>query len=207
MTRHSVSTRVIAQMGSIALLLHSSSNYHFPVNGFLGLSSRPHQHHQHPVGTTVRASFAPRTNPISSVPSLPSSTRLNMAADDFNEKKYTESAWACMATLPSAADYYQATTIEGPLLLDVILNPSKFNAGENADSAKRVAEKVLGKVGVDLKGLRQELDVWMGKQAKVVTGNEGGADVQKSMGRRFARVLEKARGLMGTLGVSLLLFV
>jgi hypothetical protein len=54
------------------------------------------------------------------------STLLRMAADDFNESKYTEAAWSAIATLTKAADYYEASTIEAPILVDILLNPQKL---------------------------------------------------------------------------------
>jgi len=124
-----------------------------------------------------------------------------MAADDFNESKYTESAWACIASLTKAADYYSNNTVDSPMLLDVLLNPSKHNAGEDAESAKRAAEKVLIKSDVDVNKLRQELENHMSKQPKL----SGGSDQQKVMGRNMVKVLEFARDTKQLLGVSFLL--
>ena len=119
-----------------------------------------------------------------------------MAADAFNESKYTEAAWSSIATLTKAADYYEASTIEAPILLDVLLNPSKHNAGENAESAKRVVDKVLSKAGVDTKELRSELEKYLAKQPKIKDSN------QKSMGRILARVLDAGNDAKGVLGDS-----
>ncbi len=122
-----------------------------------------------------------------------------MSADDFNEGKYTESAWACMASLTKAADYYTATTIEAPILLEIMLNPSKHNAGEDAESAKRTVEKILVKADVDVNQIKSELEMFMSKQPKV-TGN---LDAQKVLGRSMMKVLEKSRSAQGLLGVSM----
>ena len=121
-----------------------------------------------------------------------------MSADDFNEGKYTESAWACIASLTKAADYYSSTTVDSPMLLDIMLNPTKHNAGEDAESAKRVVEKVLMKADVNVNMLRQELEIYMSKQPKI----SGNMDAQKVMGRTMMKVLEKARDTKGLLGVS-----
>jgi ATP-dependent Clp protease ATP-binding subunit ClpB len=121
-----------------------------------------------------------------------------MATDDFQEQKYTESAWACMASLTKAAEYYGTTTVDSPLLLDMLLNPTKHGAGENAESAKRAVEKVLMKAGVDNNKLRQELDMFMSKQPRM-SGNE---DQQKTMGRNLVRVLEFSRNAKTLLGDS-----
>jgi hypothetical protein len=90
-----------------------------------------------------------------------------MAAKDFNEATYTQSAWACIAALTKLADYYSVTTVDAPMLLDVLLNPTKHNAGADADAAKRVVEKALAKADVDVNTLRMELERYMGKQPKL----------------------------------------
>jgi len=128
-----------------------------------------------------------------------STTSLSMAgSDDFNESKYTEGAWGCIAALPGAAEYYSSTTIEAVMVLDIMLNPTKFSAGENAEAAKKVVEKVLLKAEVDLQTLRQEIEVHMGKQPKV-TGDVTG---QKTMSRNFAKVLSRAKEIQTLLGDS-----
>lgn len=121
-----------------------------------------------------------------------------MSSDDFNEGKYTESAWACIASLTKVADYYTATTIESPMLLDVLFNPSKHNAGDDAESAKRIVEKVFLKADVDFTLIKQELEVFMSNQPKV-TGN---MDAQKVLGRSCMKVLERARDIKSLLGDS-----
>ena len=125
-------------------------------------------------------------------------TSLHMAGDDFNESKYTESAWACIASLTKAADYYSSNTVDSPMLLDVLLNPNKHNAGDDAESAKRAAEKVLTKSDVDVNKLRQELENHMSKQPKL----SGSSDQQKVMGRNMVKVLEFARESKQLLGDS-----
>ena len=135
--------------------------------------------------------------------SSPSSTKLQMASDDFNESTYTESAWSCIASLTKAADYYSTTTIDSQLLLDVMLNPSKHNAGDDALSAKKAAEKVFLKADVDVSTVKQELEMYMSKQAKIA----GSMDGQKTLGRSMAKVLERARDNMSLLGVSIFLLI
>eukprot|EP00551_Chaetoceros_affinis_P008196 CAMPEP_0203662994 /NCGR_PEP_ID=MMETSP0090-20130426/765_1 /ASSEMBLY_ACC=CAM_ASM_001088 /TAXON_ID=426623 /ORGANISM="Chaetoceros affinis, Strain CCMP159" /LENGTH=995 /DNA_ID=CAMNT_0050525853 /DNA_START=437 /DNA_END=3427 /DNA_ORIENTATION=- len=125
-------------------------------------------------------------------------TALQMSSDDFNEGKYTESAWACMASLTKAADYYSATTVDSPMLLDVMLNPSKHSAGDDAESAKRTLEKVLLKADVDVGRLRQELESYNSKQPKL----SGSNNAQKMMGRTMVKVLEKAKDIKTLLGDS-----
>jgi ATP-dependent Clp protease ATP-binding subunit ClpB len=123
-----------------------------------------------------------------------------MASDDFNESKYTEAAWSTIATLTKAADYYEASTIEAPILLDILLNPQKHNAGDDAEAAKRVVEKILQSAGANLKDLRSELEKYFAKQPKI-----GGA-AQKMMGRSLQKVLETARETKSILGVSFTAF-
>ena len=67
-------------------------------------------------------------------------TLLHMAAEDFNESKYTESAWSAISALSKAADYYEVQTIEAPLLLDIMLNPVKHGAGEDAEAGNKEEE-------------------------------------------------------------------
>lgn len=121
-----------------------------------------------------------------------------MSADDFSEAAYTEGAWGCIAALPKVADYYEATTVEAPMLLDVLLNPSKHSAGDNAEAAKVVIDKVLTKAGINGKELRQQLENFMAKQPKI----SGGMNQQKTMGRSLQQVLESARSSKIVLNVS-----
>lgn len=123
-------------------------------------------------------------------------TSLRMAQQEFDESKYTEAAWSAIATLTKAADFYEASNVEAPLLLDVLLNPSKHNAGDDAESAKRVTEKVFQKAGVNIKLLRSELEKYLAKQPKV------SENAQKVMGRNLQKVLEYARDSKNVLGVS-----
>lgn len=128
-----------------------------------------------------------------------STTSLRMSSDDFNEQKYTEAAWATVAALTKAADFYQTSTVESPILLDLILNPSKHKAGDDAESARKAVEKVLKDVKCDVKALRQELETHLAQQPKMQgdTSNQ-----QKTMGYSLPKVLEAARSAMSTLGDS-----
>lgn len=123
-------------------------------------------------------------------------TSLKMAAEDFTESKYTEAAWSLIASLTKVAEYYQATSVEAPLLMDLMLNPTKHNAGENAESAKKVVEKALTKAGVNMSEFRSALETHMSKQAKISTSNS------KVMGSSLQKVLETARVGQSILGVS-----
>jgi hypothetical protein len=125
------------------------------------------------------------------------SVSLRMSSDDFNESKYTEAAWSTLATLTKAADYYEASTIEAPILVDVLFNPAKHNAGDNAESAKRVAERILQSSGASVKELRSELEKFLAKQPKI------SSSAQKMSGRTLQKVLESARENQKILGVCL----
>ena len=127
-----------------------------------------------------------------------SSTRLSMSADDFSESKYTEAAWSAIASLTKAADKYQATNVEAPLLLDLLLNPSKHGSDDNGDAARRVVETALKKAGVDLKKFRSDLETYLEKQPKL----QSGSGQQPVMGRTLQRVLEAARESKSVLSVS-----
>lgn len=122
-------------------------------------------------------------------------TALKMAAEDFDQSKYTDAAWSSVAAMTKVADFYQASTIEAPLMFDVMLNPSKHNAGDDAEAAKRVVEKVLSKAGVNVKELRSELESFLSKQARVADNSS------KTMGRTLQKVLETARVSKSILGV------
>lgn len=128
-----------------------------------------------------------------------STTSLRMSSDDFNEQKYTEAGWAAVAALTKGADFYQTSTVESPILLDLLLNPSKHKAGDDAESARKAVEKVLKEVKCDVKALRQELDTHLAQQPKIQgdTSNQ-----QKTMGYSLPKVLEAARSAMSTLGDS-----
>jgi hypothetical protein len=173
----------------VALITQSSSS---PIPSMKKYSTRSisnHALHLPTFDNTIRRHHVPSRYP---------STSLKMAAEDFNESKYTESAWACIASLTKVADYYSSSTIDSPMLMDVLLNPSKHNAGDDAESAKRAVEKALLKSDIDVKVVRQELETYMSKQPKL-TGSS--SDQQKVMGRNMVRVLEAARDTKQLLGV------
>jgi hypothetical protein len=158
------------------------------------------------VSQKTRQAFT--TSTIGSVPSSGSfvkkqsrsgaspATLLRMAADDFNEGKYTEAAWSSISSLTKVADFYSASSVEAPFLLDVMLNPNKHGAGENAEAARRVCEKTLAKAGVDISNIRSELEKYLAKQPRISD------NASKSMGRSLQKVLETARGGKEILGDS-----
>ena len=120
-----------------------------------------------------------------------------MASPDWDQMKYTEAAWGAVSSLTKVAEYYQSSAVEAPLLLDVLLNPSKHNAGDDAESAQKVVQKVLEQAGVSVKELRSGLETHLSKQAKMSSGT------QNIMGRDLPKVLENARTIQSVLGVSI----
>jgi ATP-dependent Clp protease ATP-binding subunit ClpB len=124
------------------------------------------------------------------VVSSKTSSSLYMSAEDFLETSYTEAAWAAVAKLPTVADYYASLSVEAPMLLDVLLNPSKHSAGNDAEAAKTTIERVFAKAGINGNELRQQLENYMAKQPKITSST---TEQQKTMGRSLQRVLEAAR--------------
>lgn len=133
------------------------------------------------------------------VPSRGRTSALKMSADDFSQDKYTEAAWSAVALLTKAAEYYQASQVEAPLLLDILLNPGKHGASEAAESAQRVTKRVLEQAGVDVGELRRDLENHLAKQPKVQGSTSG---QQKVMGRDLPKVLEASRQVQSMLGDS-----
>ena len=174
----------------VAFVPSSSSSSSMPLVRDHRVSNSVHSSPRRPFLVSHDRSSSQRTGSSSS-----SSTSLQMAAEDFNESKYTEAAWSSIAALTKVADYYRASTVEAPLLLDVMLNPSKHSAGENAQAAQKVVEKALAKAGVDVQELRMELEKYLGKQARVTDNS------QKVMGRTLQKVLDTARVGQSVLGV------
>jgi len=165
----------------------------------------PH-HARSPVSTTgSTSSWFPKPVPVQQPQQVnplgrPSSWALHMAADDFSESKYTEAAWSAIASLTKAADFYSATNVESPLLLDVLINPSKHNTGnDNADAARRVVETALKRAGVDMKRFRDDLEAYLAKQPKV-SGTSSSS--QPTMGRTLQKVLDNAREAKSVLNDS-----
>jgi ATP-dependent Clp protease ATP-binding subunit ClpB len=124
-------------------------------------------------------------------------TTLKMAQDDFNESKYTEAAWSTIAALTKAADFYEAQSVDAPLLLDIMLNPTRHQAGDDAESARRAVEKILNKAGANVGQLKSDLDAHLAKQPRI-----SGSSSQKTMSRSLQQVLDAAKIAKGGLGDS-----
>jgi hypothetical protein len=137
--------------------------------------------------------------------SRPSRARTSlMAEQDFDQMKYTEAAWSTIASLTDAADYYEVTMLEAPLLLDIMLNPAKHGgaANEKAMAAKSVVEKALAQANVNSKQLRSSLETYLSSQPRVT-----GTSNQKTMNPSLAKVLQSAREGKAALLVSFLCVV
>lgn len=115
-------------------------------------------------------------------------TVLKMAEDDFNQGAYTEAAWGLVSSLTNVAEYYSVSSVEAPMLLDVMLNPSKHKAGDSAGSAKTIAEKILNIAGVKVQSLRGELENYLAKQPRI-----SGDASSKMMGKSLQKILDKSR--------------
>jgi hypothetical protein len=79
--------------------------------------------HANNVISTFSQLLHPRT-------AAPKSAMQMASAEDFDQTKYTEAAWATLAALPACADSYSSTSVEAPMLLGILLNPTKYQAGE-----------------------------------------------------------------------------
>jgi len=121
------------------------------------------------------------------------------ASDYFREDTYTAAGWSVISGLNKAADYYQASTIESTMLLELMLNPSKHSPGDSgAESARSVAEKTLQSAGADVNKIRSEMEKHLAKQPKI----QGSGGQQKMMGQSLQRVLDAAMDAKKVLGDS-----
>lgn len=111
-----------------------------------------------------------------------SATRLR-AEQDFDSTQYTDAAWGAVAALPQCATAYSATSVDAPMLLSCLLNPTRYGAGEAAQTARQVASKLLEDCGADVERLRREVEEWLDKQPKV----SGDTSAQKVRGRLGGR--------------------
>ena len=131
-----------------------------------------------------------------------STTSLSMAEQDFDQTQYTDAAWSTIAALPACSDFYSATSVDAPMLLAILLNPTKYQAGEAAGTARQVTIKLLEDAGADIDKLTKEVESFLEKQPKV----SGDTSDQKSLGRTLAESLEAGRGVRDGLKVSYILF-
>jgi ATP-dependent Clp protease ATP-binding subunit ClpB len=173
---------------ALSLLVFSSSTF---VDAF-GIGTRPRRISSNIV--TVPSSF--HSILVSNNHPRTTTTRLYQVADDFDQTKYTDAAWSAIAALPAAADVYSATSVDAPMLLAILLNPTKYQAGENALTARQVVVKLLqdsvddSNTAFDIDNLRSDVETYLNKQPKV---SGTGGDSQKRMGRTLAEVLKASR--------------
>jgi len=126
------------------------------------------------------------------------STALQMSSSqDFDQQQYTDASWSAISTLPQCADYYSATSVDAPMLLAILLNPTKYQASENASTAKQVVTKLLNDANVNIDKLKDDVEEYLQKQPTV----SGDTSTQKSMGRTLGEVLEAGRGVRDGLKV------
>ncbi len=89
------------------------------------------------------------------------------------------------------------------MLLSILLDPVKYQAGEGALTAKQVATKLLEDAGVDVAKLRGEVEVWLNKQPRVtITGDSTMISSQKQLGRVLGEVLKGGREIQKELKVG-----
>jgi len=122
------------------------------------------------------------------------------SSQDFDQQQYTDASWSAISTLPQCADYYSATSVDAPMLLAILLNPTKYQASENASTAKQVVTKLLNDANVNVDKLKDDVEEYLSKQPTV----SGDTSTQKSMGRTLGEVLEAGRGVRDGLKVSFL---
>ena len=126
------------------------------------------------------------------------SSALQMSSSqDFDQQQYTDASWSAISTLPQCADYYSATSVDAPMLLAILLNPTKYQASENASTAKQVVTKLLNDANVNVDKLKDDVEEYLSKQPTV----SGDTSTQKSMGRTLGEVLEAGRGVRDGLKV------
>ena len=151
-------------------------------------------------------SIAPTLSTINNRLSITTRSRSTKSAlqmsssQDFDQQQYTDASWSAISTLPQCADYYSATSVDAPMLLAILLNPTKYQASENASTAKQVVTKLLNDANVNVDKLKDDVEEYLQKQPTV----SGDTSTQKSMGRTLGEVLEAGRGVRDGLKVCIL---
>ena len=124
-----------------------------------------------------------------------------MTDNYFDQTQYTDAAWSAIVGLPPCATYYSATSVDAPMLLSILLNPTKYQVPniDNALTAKTVVTKLLQDAGLsNVELLKKEVEKYLEKQPRV----SGDTSQQKSLGRTLAEVFEAARDVKDGLKVS-----
>ena len=119
-------------------------------------------------------------------------TRMADSGDLFDSTRYTEAAFATLAALPFCAESYSATAVDAPMLLSILLNPTKYQASEAAVNAKAVAVKLLEDAGVDVDVLQKGVEDYLERQPKVTVTGDASESRQKSLGNALKDVMETA---------------
>ena len=171
------------------VLTTSSSSTGMMINKLL--SSPTRSNHLHPSSN--------HHNQHSRTRSKKSTSKLNQSSQDFDQQQYTDAAWSAIATLPQCATSYSATSVDAPMLLSILLNPTKYQAPEVAQTAKAVTVKLLEDANVNVDKLRDDVEEYLENQPKV----SGDTSSQKSMGRVLGEVLEAGRGVRDGLKVRI----
>ena len=118
----------------------------------------------------------------------------------FDQTQYTDAAWSAIVGLPPCSNYYSSTSVDAPMLLSILLNPTKYQVPniDNALTAKTVVTKLLTDAGVtNIDIIKRDVEKYLEKQPKV----SGDTSTQKSLGRVLGEVLEAARGVKDGLKV------
>eukprot|EP00574_Skeletonema_japonicum_P012233 CAMPEP_0201715324 /NCGR_PEP_ID=MMETSP0593-20130828/1520_1 /ASSEMBLY_ACC=CAM_ASM_000672 /TAXON_ID=267983 /ORGANISM="Skeletonema japonicum, Strain CCMP2506" /LENGTH=997 /DNA_ID=CAMNT_0048204785 /DNA_START=60 /DNA_END=3053 /DNA_ORIENTATION=+ len=119
-------------------------------------------------------------------------TRMADSGDLFDSTRYTEAAFATLAALPFCAESYSATAVDAPMLLSILLNPTKYQASEAATNAKAVAVKLLEDAGVDVDKLKNGVEDYLERQPTVTVTGDASQNTQKSLGGALKEVMETA---------------
>lgn len=172
----------LSAVASLGLLALTSKSDAFVPSAL----TRPPLH----VVTTTTSSSTTITSPPRTT-----TTPLRMAEsssnDLFDSTRYTEAAFATLAALPFCAESYSATAVDAPMLLSILLNPTRYQAAESAVNAKAVAVKLLEDAGVDVDVLKSGVEDYLERQPKVTLSGDSSSQ-QKSLGGALKDVMETA---------------
>lgn len=149
-----------------------------------------------------RGGIASSSSSLRRTHSLGTTTQLFMSDNNnyFDQTQYTDAAWSAIVGLPPCSTYYSSTSVDAPMLLSILLNPTKYQVPniDNALTAKTVVTKLLTDAGVtNIDIIKRDVEKYLEKQPKV----SGDTSQQKSLGRVLGEVLEAARGVKDGLKV------
>ena len=118
----SLESTMMSLVALLSSLVFSSSST--LVDAFV-IGTRPRRISSNFIVTVVPVSFHSIFSASNTHHPRTTTTRLYQVADDFDQTKYTDAAWSAIAALPAAADVYSATSVDAPMLLAILLNPTK----------------------------------------------------------------------------------